>query len=59
MNNHDDSGWQSPSDDSADRESPRPQDDAPRFGAYGSPPPGRDDAGYPAPPTPAGADCAR
>ena len=55
MNNHD-SGWQSPSDDSADRESPRPQDDAPRFGAYGSPPPGRDDAGYPAPPTPAGAD---
>ena len=56
MNNHDDSGWQSPSDDSADRESPRPQDDAPRFGAYGSPPPGRDDAGYPAPPTPAGAD---
>ena len=58
MNNHDDSGWQSPSDDSADRESPRPQDDAPRFGAYGSPPPGRDDAGYPAPPTPAGADWA-
>ena len=56
MNNHDDSGWQSPSDGSADRESPRPQDDAPRFGAYGSPPPGRDDAGYPAPPTPAGAD---
>ena len=56
MNNHDDSGWQSPSDDSADRESPRPRDDAPRFGAYGSPPPGRDDAGYPAPPTPAGAD---
>jgi len=42
MNNHDDSGWQSPSDDSADRESPRPRDDAPRFGAYGSPPPGRD-----------------
>ena len=57
MNNHD-SGWQSPSDDSADRESPRSQDDAPRFGAYGSPPPGRDDAGYPAPPTPAGADWA-
>ena len=56
MNNHDDSGWQSPSDDSADREFPRPRDDAPRFGAYGSPPPGRDDAGYPAPPTPAGAD---
>ena len=56
MNNHDDSGWQSPSDDSADRKSPRPQDDAPRFGAYGSLPPGRDDAGYPAPPTPAGAD---
>ena len=50
MNNHDDSGWQSPSDDSADRESPRPRDDAPRFGAYGSPPPGRGGAGQgPAP----------
>ena len=56
MNNHDDSGWQSPSDDSADRESPRPRDDAPRFGAYGSPPPGRHDADQP--PTPAGADWA-
>ena len=55
MNNHD-SGWQSPSDDSADRESPRSQDDAPRFGAYGSPPPGRHDADQP--PTPAGADWA-
>ena len=53
MNNHDDSGWRSPSDDSADRESPRPQDGVPRFGAYGSPPPGRDDADYP---PPAGAD---
>ena len=50
MSNHDDSDWQSPSDDSADRESPRPRDDAPRFGAYGSPPPGRGDAGYPVPP---------
>ena len=55
MNNHD-SGWQSPSDDSADRESPRSQDDAPRFGAYGSPPPGRHGADQP--PTPAGADWA-
>ena len=50
MSNHDDSDWQSPSDDSADRESPRPRDDAPRFGAYGSPSPGRGDAGYPVPP---------
>ena len=50
MSNHDDSDWQSPSDDSADRESPRPRDDAPRFGAYGSPPPGRGGAGQgPAP----------
>ena len=55
MNNHD-SGWQSPSDDSADRESPRSQDDAPRFGAYGSPPPGRHGADQP--PTPAGANWA-
>lgn len=55
MNNHD-SGWQSPSDDSADRESPRSQDDAPRFGAYGSPPPGRHGADQP--PTPASADWA-
>ena len=55
MTNHD-SGWQSPSDDSADRESPRSQDDAPRFGAYGSPPPGRHGADQP--PTPAGADWA-
>lgn len=55
MNNHD-SGWQSPSDDSADRESPRSQDDAPRFGAYGSPPSGRHGADQP--PTPAGADWA-
>ena len=55
MNNHD-SGWQSPSDDSADRESPRSQDDATQFGAYGSPPPGRHGADQP--PTPAGADWA-
>ena len=55
MNNHD-SGWQSPSDDSADRESPRSQDDAPQFGAYGSPPPGQHGADHP--PTPAGADWA-
>ena len=50
MNDYDDSGWRSPSDGSADQQSPRPRDDAPRFGAYGSPPPGRGGAGQgPAP----------
>ena len=55
MNNHE-SGWQSPSDNSADRESPRSQDDVPQFGAYGSPPPSQHGADHP--PTPAGADWA-
>ena len=50
MNDYDDSDWRSPSDGSADQQSPRPRDDAPRFGAYGSPPPGRGGAGQgPAP----------
>ena len=50
MNDYDDSDWRSPSDGSADQQSPRPRDDAPRFGVYGSPPPGRGGVGQgPAP----------
>ena len=56
MNDYDDSDWRSPSDGSADQQSPRPRDDAPRFGAYGSPPPGRGGAGQG--PTPDGASWA-
>ena len=50
MSNHDDSDWQSPSDDSADRESPRPRDDAPRFDAGYPVPPAFNDAGWGAAP---------
>ncbi len=56
MNDYDDSDWRSPSDGSADQQSPRPRDDAPRFGAYGSPPPGRGGGGQG--PTPDGASWA-